>query len=503
MNYEGLQQIKMKSITVLPKPFDRIPSADGIEPDENTRRLVNAQVDALLSQTPSFKSLAMTDQSKIRNRLAYIASYLAELLRDDWAQSRKIGQQPLVKKKINMIPEKKAITAATLTEGNDFTPAAANQVARVTQETLQAIAFPTFVADLLRSTFQAIINSSIQQMEAFGELLQNVSKSVDQFMADNITDNQARDWLTQRYPNLIHVKMEDGQPRIEPTPNADEFPLPDFRSELNIPESISSLDESTLEETLVPAARRNLAQSRLQVLSTLVMMGLQRIVVKHGRIRATMGFHIDASDRVHKEEASLFDTSTSISAAAQFLYFSASATTSITYVRSTKADSDSELNVNADLTGEVDLTFESDYMPLNRFSSAENIKRIRANTPVPENNPPSAQASGTTRRDSADTDPSAASLINKQITTRGRVSAPSVPPIRTGEQPATVRPGSNQAPVAQPDRQPATASPGANQSPVAQPGRQPATARPGANQAPATQSDRQPATAQSKGVIEF
>lgn len=410
----------MRLPAALPAPFDRAPSPDGIRPDKETKKLVNTQVDALLAQTPSFKSLSISDQKTLRQRFSYIAAYLAELLRDDWLQSHRIGQQPLVRHKVNMVPEKQKAVATALTAGADFRPGAVNQVARVTQETLRAIAFPTFVADLVRGTFQAIVNTSIQQMEAFGELLENVSKTVDQFMADNISDNQARDWLTQRYPGLIRVIVEDGQPRLAPTEDADEQPMPDFRVELNTPESISSLDESSLEETLLPAARRRLAQSRLQVLSTLVMMGLQRIVVKHGRIRATMGFHIDASDRVHKEEASLFDTSTSVSAAGQFMYFSASASTSITYVRSTKADSDSELNVNADLTGEVDLTFESDYMPLNRFASAERIEQIRANTPVPEQNQPAVQSGAASR----DTGPSAASMLQTQIENRAEATPP-------------------------------------------------------------------------------
>lgn len=415
----------MKYPTALPKPFDRTPSPGGIKPDDETKKLVDTQVDALLAQAPSFKSLSLSDQSNLRHRFSYIATYLAELLRDDWAQSEKIGQRPLIKRKVNILPHKNMPVASAMTAGRDFRPGAVNQVARVTQETLQAIAFPTFVADLLRGTFQAIINSSIQQMEAFGELLENVSKSVDQFMADNITDNQARDWLTQRYPNLMRVTMEEGQPRLEPTPNADEYPVPNFRAELNTPESVSNLDESTLEETLLPAARRQLAQSRLQVLSTLVMMGLQRIVVKHGRIRATMGFHIDASDRVHKEEATLFDTSTSISAAGQFMYFSASASTSVTYVRSTKADSDSELNVNADLTGEVDLTFESDYMPLNRFASAEKIEQIRVNTPVPEHNQPTIQSGGSNTTEG----PSSAALLQSQIENRQQASPPALNPV--------------------------------------------------------------------------
>lgn len=41
------------------------------------------------------------------------------------------------------------------------------------------------------------MNSTIQQMGAFTEMLENVSKMIDEFMADNISDDQARDWLAR------------------------------------------------------------------------------------------------------------------------------------------------------------------------------------------------------------------------------------------------------------------------------------------------------------------
>ena len=52
----------------------------------------------------------------------------------------------------------------------------------MTRDTLDAIAFPVFVADLINSTFDAIVDASIRQMEAYGQLLANVSQTVDQFL---------------------------------------------------------------------------------------------------------------------------------------------------------------------------------------------------------------------------------------------------------------------------------------------------------------------------------
>lgn len=44
--------------------------------------------------------------------------------------------------------------------------------------------FPTFVADLVQGVFQSIVGSSIQQMEAFGDLVKSVAESLNDFAGD-------------------------------------------------------------------------------------------------------------------------------------------------------------------------------------------------------------------------------------------------------------------------------------------------------------------------------
>ena len=59
------------------------------------------------------------------------------------------------------------------------------------------IDFPDFVASLVHGTFDAIVDASIRQMESYADLVSAVAKSVEQFTEDNVTLNQARDWLVQ------------------------------------------------------------------------------------------------------------------------------------------------------------------------------------------------------------------------------------------------------------------------------------------------------------------
>ena len=375
--------------------------------------LVRDQVRALLLATPSFAALAAPRRRQIANSLVKISAYAAECVRDDWYQSeRRLGQRPLVVRS-HQLPVAEA--QADQRPGADFAPGAAQRIGQVTRSTLDAIAFPTFVAELIRGTFDAITQASVKQMEAYGRLLGNVGRSVDDFMNQNISDNQARDWLVENYPNHLRVERRGGAPSpqrpgakqarvpkrgggetpveavLVPVEGPADTPLPNWRGDLGV-SGTPSLDESWLEEKLVPAGRRKLAQSRLSMLSTMVLMGMNRISVTGGKLRATMAFHIDTSDFAREERATDLDIRHAAQGAMNMGWWSASASVSFAYVSSTRNLSESEMNVAADLTSEVEIHFKSDPFPLERMAPASQLGTIVSNTAVPGANAPISSA---------------------------------------------------------------------------------------------------------------
>jgi hypothetical protein len=386
----------------LPKPFAARLSPDGVRPSPAVSSLVHTQVQALLDSSPAYYQLPLEKQAEMRDNLEKIAAYTAALIHDEWATSERLGQRPVLIQQTTISPPKaepKASPRASALAGRggppseEFSPRAASQVARITRETLNAIAFPTFVADLIKGTFQAIVDASIRQMEAYGNLLSNVAKTVDQFMADNISDNNARDYLVASYPGHFKIEAGDDGARVKVRDNADELAKPDFKGHFGLPDEID-LNDETAEEKLVPAARRQLAKSRQQLLSTMVLMGINRIVVTSGRIAAKMGFHIDAKDRGNVQTASEFDWKNETTAgyggglAGWLTGVQAETKNTVAYVSSTKKDSSDDLNVQADLTGELDLKFKSDYFPMERFAKPELMAMIQGNTPNPTANTP-------------------------------------------------------------------------------------------------------------------
>jgi uncharacterized membrane protein YgcG len=380
--------------------------------------LVRAQVAALVSSSAAWHELSPGARKEMRHNLEKISAYTAALVQEDFALSDRLGQTPVLKTRAVVPVEEQALAQAKgppPPAQEEFATRAVDRVAGITKDTINAIAFPKFVADLLKGTFNAVVDASIQQMEAFGTLLANVAKTVDQFMADNITDNQARDWLVATYPQHFYLdtsggggpgrpgrrsgrgspggggrgSSSSGGARVRVRKTSDSSSKPNLRADLGLRSDVELSDDAA-EQTLVPAARRRLAKQRHELLSTMVLMGINRIVVTSGRVYAKMGFQIDASDSGEAHTASQFDYKNDTIAGGGFLGFGVLTHNTVAYVSSTKKDSSDSINVEADLTGEVDLKFKSETFPLERFADMGVISQIQNNTANPTANSPTS-----------------------------------------------------------------------------------------------------------------
>ncbi len=145
---------------------------------------------------------------------------------------------------------------------------------------------------------------SIQQMEAYAELLKAVAQTVDQFAADNISMNNARDWMSQRFAGDLTIDTSDdeGGPRLMPEERGRcrggvDPRQPGIAAGRAGDRSVRCRAGSRL----VQAARMQMARSRQQMLSSMVMLGINRIVVTDGLINAKVVFNFRASDEAQRE----------------------------------------------------------------------------------------------------------------------------------------------------------------------------------------------------------
>ena len=239
---------KASTIPTLTGPYAQLPRGV-IGPTPAVQELVGTQVRALLHASPAYYQIDPSLRTQLESDLNKIAGYGAALVQDQIAQSERIGQVP-----VYTPPNVPAMARSAAGEppppppADEFDDRAVGLMAGVTRDTLNAVAFPTFVADLINGTFNAIVNASIRQMEAFANLLADVAKTVDQFMAANITDNQAKDWLVSKYPYHLRVDVTDGSPRVVVREEAADREPPSLRADLGLDVDVD-LDDDTIAET--------------------------------------------------------------------------------------------------------------------------------------------------------------------------------------------------------------------------------------------------------------
>lgn len=257
-------------------------------------------------------------------------------------------------------------------------PPATESLAQRTGALVNEIDFPGFVAGLVHGTFDAIVDASIRQMESYSSLVSAVAKTVDQFTEENVTPNQARDWLAQRYPGEVRVvppAADQPQPLLAATA---EGLSPAWLAEYGA--GGEELTGELLEERVLPQVRTRVGAERQQLLATMVMLGMNRVAVKDGSITAKVMFRATANDAAKVGYAAGSDPK-SVADWGERGSLSYSGGSS-TMVSTLGMNAQSDTTLRADLFGEVRLNFVSETLPLDRLADAAKVALVQRNSAV-------------------------------------------------------------------------------------------------------------------------
>ncbi|MGQ0538941.1 MAG: hypothetical protein ACT4R6_08365 [Gemmatimonadaceae bacterium] len=387
--------------------------------DDETLRAVRPEVRSLLEQSPAFNHMKPAEQRDLARLMVKVCAYMAN---PDGLAAQELSDRggllapngrPVARAAADDSPMGQVVRNVDelATAGDRFQAAAVKAGVQQFGALVKKVDFPKFVSGLIQNVFQAIVDSSIQQMRAYGELLANVAKTVDQFAQDNITANNARDWLAGRFPDTFEIGTSEtsgsfAEDAAAPAATANvtvKETAPDNWQEivsqnLELKQKISDISDPNEELRIVTAARLQIARSRQQLLSSMVVLGINRIVVTDGLIHAKVVFDMRASDLVKRAaKASSFDQTTS-KAYTEFeggysSWFSpwsanvkaGASTEHVATVESSVDDtSESKAEVKAKLTGEVRVNFKSDYFPMEKLASPQMIAAIQGNAIPPE-----------------------------------------------------------------------------------------------------------------------
>lgn len=258
-------------------------------------------------------------------------------------------------------------------------PPATETIARRAGAMVNEIDFPGFVAQLVHGTFDAIVDASIRQMESYSSLVSAVAKTVDQFTEENVTANQARDWLATRYPGDLTLLLPDGATRSEPQlAPVTEGLMPAWLGEFGI--EGEELTTELIEQRVVPQVRTHIGGERQQLLATMVLLGMNRVAVKDGSISAKVMFRAAARDAAGVQYATGSDPK-GVSNWGERGALTYAGQTS-TMVSTLAVNAQNESSVRADLFGEVKLNFVSETLPLDRLADAAKVALVQRNSPA-------------------------------------------------------------------------------------------------------------------------
>ena len=387
-------------------------SADGnpSRPLGDTLPVVRHTVRALLLSSPAFLELDPPRQRQMAEAMVKVCHTAALLIREE-IECEKQAQINTTTSSVGTAlaaPTNGSLRsmprrlARAQSAGSEYSGVSASRVAGTTRAILNAVSFPRFVTELINGVFKAIIDSSQQQMNSYVELLNNVSASLEGFADSNLGSDRARAWLAENYPASFELageeqeedereKSEESSPReitLRLRPGASWPSAEALKTALGLSEEETAPTSGDPDRTLVPLARRALAKQRQQMLATMVMLGMQRIVIESGRITASMRFHIDTRSAAQDDKGSTIDFRNQINAAGSYgagpWGVSASMTNTIGYVSTQQTQTTEEMNTDLDLNSSVELNFKTDYLPLDRLSGKDRVDLIKANSLNPE-----------------------------------------------------------------------------------------------------------------------
>jgi hypothetical protein len=366
---------------------------------------VRQHVRETLEAAPSYRELAAAERKSIANSLVNVMTYLVhpaggdDSLRpvadkQDYARAFAEPRQQQMQSQTSRDQLQGRLAEKPGQVGNEMKGGVASQVGGIAGKLVKEVDFPKFVSSLIEGVFTSIVNSSIKQMHEFGKYLQAVAMTVKDFAAENVHPNEARENLAARNPQALELDRSGQSPRLRRKSGIDDEMMPDFRSLFGLEDDVD-IDDEEDEAKIVENQQLQMARQRQQMLATMVLMGINRIIVTDGEIKATVTFDVSGRESASRTAtAGMEDKQTHTDWANQYDYkrensfwgteakgsgsSSSEVNTRIsTAVANTEDKSDATIEAKAKMTGFVHVKFKSETFPLERLASATELSAVQ------------------------------------------------------------------------------------------------------------------------------
>lgn len=325
---------------------------------EDLHDLAKAQTRDMLARSSTFGALSVDEQ---RGLYREIYNQNLSRLRGDGAPAR---AQPAPARAMATSPQK----ASDLIDDQRHQNQRIDQAGELAGGFIDEVDFPQFVKDLLEAVFDANLNVTLSQQETFLNLLKTATASLSKFV-NEIDDTAAFGYLADNSSDefMIDFPDEDGGGNQPPKPLLKDA-------------SGNEVDtEDTRIKTKIMEAKIQMAREQRALLRETLLIGLNRLIIEKGNVRASVLFDIKATEQIQKgDKAAMKDSLTqsrSISGGGGLLGSilggprgGTTKTRRRTKLSVSSAKSTAQTQLQAKLAGSVDITFKSDVFPLERFA---------------------------------------------------------------------------------------------------------------------------------------
>lgn len=317
-----------------------------------------ADVQATLSMVPHFAAMSSGDQLDLYRQL--VSARTDELQRRDNGERSQAmllpGSQPGDARKASELIDEKRHRNQRI-----------DQLGDIASDFIDAVDFPTFVSDLLDGVFKANLKVTKDQMVAYQELLKAATQSLAFFMK-KIPPQESFAYLAANNEDDFSVNFPPDGP-VE---------LTDKDGNVLAKEGEDSEDAAV--KAKIMDATLAMAKEQRAMLREILLMGVTRLVVEKGVIRASVKFDFKATENIDRQDKAMVQDTRSQSRSrvhsggmfgAIFGGSQRGDTDSRRHaqlsVATTKSDTDT--SVTANLQGFVEITFKSDYFRLDNFAA--------------------------------------------------------------------------------------------------------------------------------------
>ena len=245
-----------------------------------------------------------------------------------------------------------------------------DQAGGLLADAVQDVDFPGFVRDLLTGVFDANLDANERQMEAYRDLLKEATREVTDFV-NEIDDESAMYRLVQDNSQFQLSFPDSGF--------SDSGFSDDNSSAQNLP-TITDQNGQEIPSDEIKAkildTKLAMAKERRTILRETLLMGISRLVVEKGTIRASVEFKIRAAEKTNTQQQAkenvLKQRKSQFAVGGVWGAFGGGykranikKTSQISIAAS---NSQTSTDLSATLKGSVEIQFKSDYFKLDNFT---------------------------------------------------------------------------------------------------------------------------------------